>query len=1019
MIKILRKRIFKSVVWFSLFVFLPFAFGIDAYAQARDLKEEAQSKKLSVIINSIKDKDFDEILSKAEEILEKDFSDDLKKDAFKTILSGLKEKDGEIRKQFKKTEAILKKKNLSPEILKRHKEFVEKYEKRFKQFEGKVNSYTNSNWLSRSFSRNGLKGFIKENTYKRETPEFDPNKLPHRSKPVKEIQTEEYKPPEKKELKKIEKQGAIPGEDGMELGHGQGNSLEGIGYSENIDTLNTIPNTLTDELFAYAGDISMLPLLVSQSGNEYLQETMEVQFTPEIDSLATLLEHDPVKIYEYVRNNFDFEPYYGSLKGAQETFYEKAGNDFDLASLLISLLRVSGIKSRYAYGEIIVPIDRAMGWLGVLEPRVTGHIFATGGFPSSMLIVNGEPYGIRIEHCWVEAYIPWIGDKVYLGAGEAENAEWKWVNLDPSYKQYEYVEGVNLSDSVTLDTEKLVSDLMASADIDTMGWSITGIDTTLMHQEINNYVSGVENLIGGDITEIAKMEEYIPKEKLIQKNYGILGGTLPFEDINILFKSEEIPLDKRHKITFKVKDKYGISTDFTYAEYTSNLIDKRITLSYVPSTQQDLDVILEYGEEAPAYLVNVTPELKIDGEIKASGSPLGLGEDQSFIMEFTSPGFTTDLVSNEITAGSFNVVCLDLQNIPYELIKKKKKEIVTINELIENEVQGFDYKDGVLGTFLNFLGLEYFYMLDRLNRTGLNTRRMTGIRFPSEAIVSYDLQVFYSFGVPNSVDFTGTSIDVDRDVLSSFPIDGKNIDEKQREYNTSSGILASLYEGLIFEKFSNAEGYSSEGMSAVKALLIANEEGIPIYNIDKTNISQILPLLQVSNEVKANISNSVNAGLVVSVPAEEIECQDWKGIGYIIYDPETGSGAYIISGGISGGVSVWREFWELMLPWIALLTQALPGALQIISPFATLAEICMYSPEWYEWLLLGPLWVLQFGLAVLAWAFLILSPDPLTKWAGFYLCFLFSNVFCFFINLYLEQNPQDPEGEGPPEGENP
>ncbi|MEO0294357.1 MAG: hypothetical protein ABIN61_09125, partial [candidate division WOR-3 bacterium] len=124
MIRISHKRIFKSLLWFSLFVFLPFAFGIDAYAQSKELKEEIQNQKLTVILNSLKDKDFDEVLKKSEEILEKDFSDELRKDAFKTILSELKERDREIREKFALTEKTLKEKKLPPEILNRHKEFV-------------------------------------------------------------------------------------------------------------------------------------------------------------------------------------------------------------------------------------------------------------------------------------------------------------------------------------------------------------------------------------------------------------------------------------------------------------------------------------------------------------------------------------------------------------------------------------------------------------------------------------------------------------------------------------------------------------------------------------------------------------------------------------------------------------------------------------------------------------------------------------------------------------------------------
>jgi len=84
-----------------------------------------------------------------------------------------------------------------------------------------------------------------------------------------------------------------------------------------------------------------------------LNSTIDVQITPEIEDLAEMLGHDPVAIYEYVRNNFEYEPYYGSLKGSQETLWEEAGNDADLASLLIALYRASGIPARYTDRTII------------------------------------------------------------------------------------------------------------------------------------------------------------------------------------------------------------------------------------------------------------------------------------------------------------------------------------------------------------------------------------------------------------------------------------------------------------------------------------------------------------------------------------------------------------------------------------------------------------------------------------------------------------------------------------------
>jgi len=62
------------------------------------------------------------------------------------------------------------------------------------------------------------------------------------------------------------------------------------------------------------------------------------------------------EIFYYVRNNVDYEPYLGVMAGPNWTLLQGAGNSFDQALLLSSLLRESGIQTRYVYGKI-VPLD--------------------------------------------------------------------------------------------------------------------------------------------------------------------------------------------------------------------------------------------------------------------------------------------------------------------------------------------------------------------------------------------------------------------------------------------------------------------------------------------------------------------------------------------------------------------------------------------------------------------------------------------------------------------------------------
>lgn len=82
-------------------------------------------------------------------------------------------------------------------------------------------------------------------------------------------------------------------------------------------------------------------------GEAYLAQTMECRFTPELTALAESLDHDPVSIYNWVYENVAYEDYRCSRKGARSTYLSRRGNEWDQSSLLITLLRISGIHARY------------------------------------------------------------------------------------------------------------------------------------------------------------------------------------------------------------------------------------------------------------------------------------------------------------------------------------------------------------------------------------------------------------------------------------------------------------------------------------------------------------------------------------------------------------------------------------------------------------------------------------------------------------------------------------------------
>jgi hypothetical protein len=86
----------------------------------------------------------------------------------------------------------------------------------------------------------------------------------------------------------------------------------------------------------------------------------------------------------------------------------------------------------------------------------------------------------------------------------------------------------------------------------------------------------------------------------------------------------------------------------------------------------------------------------------------------------------------------------------------------------------------------------------------------------------------------------------------------------------------------------------------VKALAVASAQGQKIYQITAANVG-VVDSLNIGQEVKDEIAASVAVGKEVTVSEANITVAGWTGVGYIVSDPETGAGAYRISGGGNGG----------------------------------------------------------------------------------------------------------------------
>ncbi len=145
---------------------------------------------------------------------------------------------------------------------------------------------------------------------------------------------------------------------------------------------------------------------------------------------------NPVAIFEYVRNNYDYSLYHGARSGAINTYLGGRGNDVDLAATLIAMLRSQGTPARYVVGTVHLSAANVMNWLAVENPDLAYGLLRDQGIQNAVLATDKST--IDFEHVWVEALIPYGN---YRGAGpttincNTTPALCDWVPLDPSFKQ--------------------------------------------------------------------------------------------------------------------------------------------------------------------------------------------------------------------------------------------------------------------------------------------------------------------------------------------------------------------------------------------------------------------------------------------------------------------------------------------------------------------------------------------------------------------------------------------------------
>lgn len=594
----------------------------------------------------------------------------------------------------------------------------------------------------------------------------------------------------------------------------------------------------------------------------------DVPLDDAIVAQARALRRSPIDIYQFVANEVAIEFYHGAMKGARATLRERSGNAVDQASLLIALMRASGVPARYVRGVIELPASQMFAWTGVSTTRRATELLTQAGIPHRPIRQGGAITAYQIEHTWAEVSVAYAN---YRGAPLDPRAR-SWIPLDPSIKSYQFAAGLDVLSSIGFSAGELVPAYLSAPQAAT--------PLEFYKKTITDYLA-----LNRPATAF---EQAIARWTLQPVSPGLLPSTLPYRVIAITSETATLPDALRHHVRFVAQGDDGVSFDVRLA--ASDLVGQRVTLSYIPATVDDQTVVDAFLtlDNTPAYLVKLRPVLKLGGVVRAAGEvPIQMGALHDFTVEMQAPSASVPIV-NALVAGGYYAVGLGSSRFTWQAPPVAAPD--------DTERPAADLLFGLAATYMT-----------RWNEAEDTVAHILGAAMVrpmlSEVIVGNVYNRTLLFGAPQAIDWRGVFVDADLRIAE--PVAIGNDDGARTEVLALSALAGSMLESEVLET-----NLQVDSVSAAKLIQLARASGITVDEINTGNVTTALAALSTTDVVKAHIADLVNQGLNVTVPRTELNVNQWSGIGYIARDPLTAAAGYFISGTLAGGMtSLTPEQW--------------------------------------------------------------------------------------------------------------
>jgi hypothetical protein len=576
---------------------------------------------------------------------------------------------------------------------------------------------------------------------------------------------------------------------------------------------------------------------------------------PYIQAKAAELNQNPAEIFAFVRDSIAYESYTGSLRGARGTLWSGAGNSLDQSSLMIALLRASGIESQYARGTLPPSLAQDLIESMFTEPlRVTGFIpeDATLSDPANDPVLLTETQ----DHYWVQFDV---------GAGLQD--------ADPSFRGAlinQTFTTVNATlDEINNDQRHKVR-LRLDREIANTASTLFGGQVSLDRAIVLDTTFDAVELTGRPLS----IGHFVNTHRL---------GAIIFSSVTNVYSPYIAVGDYAHPIA---QDELVRGTDY-----------QEVLTNFPFGTQVLTGLFLTIDVSGPGRITesHERPLLdRIGFDVRTNGGMpnIDFGPDGQPALAPTDI-FTVNVATGITFSGVAASLMKEIAGLQQELIDAQASGVAL------TPAQSDAVRQTAIGVSrLN--ALNYFALSDQ------DTPRLADF-FQVRAYTAQPRINITSAGlrIDDATDAASLAmrLDLRSNRIRVIARPGQNV-EAVRVYQFTRGVRENSIETAVIEQQSISVGDTRPIVSTANIFAAADAQDIPLMFVSSSNANQ-LNGLDISDEAKARISQAIDDDLIVLVPTRSVALGGSSTTAWYQIDSETGESIGVTE---DGGHAAIAEF---------------------------------------------------------------------------------------------------------------